>query len=314
MSAEPVALELRGLGKTYTVGFRRKRVEALAGLDLRVETGSIYGFVGPNGAGKSTTIKMLVGLSRPTRGEAFLFGQPIANPGSRTRIGYLPENPSFHDFLRPLEALGYFGRLSGMGGRELSRRAEELLELVGLTHARELTVRKFSKGMVQRLGLAQALIHDPPLLILDEPMSGLDPIGRKELRDLIVELRRRGKTIFFSTHILPDVETICDRVGMLFHGRLVAEGALSQLLDGTVRAVELRCEGLGPPAWEAVAALGTSSPGAAGVLVLPDMAAANRASALVLQGGGRLVSLQPVRESLEQTFVRLAAAEKARVD
>lgn len=310
MSATTPALEIRGLCKTYTVGFRRRRVRALDGLDLRVAPGSIYGFVGPNGAGKSTTIKMLVGLSRPTRGEAFLFGRSIAEPGSRGAIGYLPENPAFHDFLRPVEALRYFGRLSGMSGAGLSSRAEELLEMVGLGHARDLTVRKFSKGMVQRLGLAQALIHDPPLLILDEPMSGLDPLGRKDVRDLVVELRRRGKTVFFSTHILSDVESICDRVGMVLRGKLVAEGPLSSLLDGSVRAVEVRCSDLPDPAFERLRARareGTRGP-ADWTFSFADVEAANAAVEEILGLGGRVLAVQPVRESLEQTFVRFASA------
>jgi ABC-2 type transport system ATP-binding protein len=304
------ALRIAGLSKTYRVGFRRRLVAALDGLDLAVEEGAIYGFVGPNGAGKSTSIKMLVGLISPTRGSAEIFGRPIHDPGCRNAIGYLPENPSFHDFLRPLEALEYLGRLSGLGGPALTRRAEELLEIVGLAHSRDLTVRKFSKGMVQRLGLAQALVHDPPLLILDEPMSGLDPIGRKEVRDLILALRQRGKTIFFSTHILSDVESICDRVGMVLRGRLVAEGPLSSLLDGSIRAVELRCAGLADAAFERLRAQArdaTRGP-ADWTFSFPDLATANAAAREVLAHGGRLLAIQPVRENLEETFVRLATA------
>jgi ABC-2 type transport system ATP-binding protein len=231
-----LAISCRGLSKTYRLGFRARKVAALADLDLAVAPGSVYGFVGPNGAGKTTTIKVLVGLVRASAGQAALFGRDVADHRARLSVGYLPENPSFHDFMRPLDVLRYLGRLSGLGGADLERRAGALLERVGLAHARDLTVRKFSKGMVQRLGLAQALVHDPPLLVLDEPMSGLDPIGRKEVRDLILELGRAGKTIFFSTHILSDVETICDRVGMLLRGRLVREGPLGSLLDVTVPA------------------------------------------------------------------------------
>jgi ABC-2 type transport system ATP-binding protein len=304
------AVAAQGLSKTYHLGFRGRRLAALADLDLSVEAGAIYGFVGPNGAGKSTTIKILVGLVRPSAGTAALFGKPIADPRARLAVGYLPENPTFHDFMRPVEVLRYLGRLSGMSGKALERRAEELLERVGLAQARDLTVRKFSKGMVQRLGLAQALIHDPPLLVLDEPMSGLDPIGRKDVRDLILELRREGKTIFFSTHILSDVETICDRVGMLLGGKLVREGALATLLDGSVRSVELRCVGLDERAAAEVRA-GARDGGRAGdghVFVFPTVEAANAAVALVLARGGQLVSLQPDRETLEESFVRLAAA------
>ncbi len=305
-----LAITCSSLSKTYRLGFRARKVEALAALDLAVAPGSIYGFIGPNGAGKSTTIKILVGLVRPSAGRAALFGRDISDPRARLSVGYLPENPSFHDFMRPLEVLRYLGRLSGLSGADLDRRAEALIDRVGLGHARDLTVRKFSKGMVQRLGLAQALIHDPPLLILDEPMSGLDPIGRKEVRDLILELRQQGKTVFFSTHILPDVESICDRVGMVFKGRLMKEGALQGLLDGTVRAVELRCGPLTPTLLEALAPV--TGPATA----LPEghafsfasVEAANLAAARLLASGGQLLSLLPHRESLEETFVRLAGA------
>jgi ABC-2 type transport system ATP-binding protein len=304
------ALHIEGLGKTYRLGFRMRRVTALHDLSLRVEEGSIFGFVGPNGAGKSTTIKILLGLIAPTHGTARIFGQAIGDPASRRVVGYLPENPAFHDFLKPLEVLRFLGRLSGLSGRELEHRSEEVLELVGLSSARDLTVRKFSKGMVQRLGLAQAVLHDPPLLILDEPMSGLDPMGRKDVRDLIVALRRRGKTIFFSTHILNDVETICDRVGMVLKGGLVAEGSLGSLLDGTVRSVELRCTALGDEHFPALRA--GASDGARGpdgwTFSYPDVATANQAASRVLALGGRVLALQPQRENLEQTFVRLATS------
>jgi ABC-2 type transport system ATP-binding protein len=305
-----LAISAQGLSKTYRLGFRARKVRALADLDLAVTPGSIYGFVGPNGAGKSTTIKILVGLVRPSAGDATLFDRPIAEPKARNAVGYLPENPSFHDFMRPLEVLRYLGRLSGLGGADLDRRAEELLERVGLAGARDLTVRKFSKGMVQRLGLAQALIHDPPLLVLDEPMSGLDPLGRKEVRDLVLELAGRGKTIFFSTHILSDVETICDRVGMMLGGRLVREGTLHSLLDGSVRSVEVRCAGLTDPVVAEVRALasggGATPDGHA--FTFSSLETASAAAALALARGGRLLLFQPQRETLEETFVRLASA------
>jgi ABC-2 type transport system ATP-binding protein len=305
-----LAISAQGLSKTYRLGFRARQVKALDELDLAVTPGSVYGFVGPNGAGKSTTIKILVGLVRPSAGNATLLGHDIADPRARLAVGYLPENPSFHDFMRPLEVMRYLGRLSGLSGADLDRRAEALLERVGLRGARDLTVRKFSKGMVQRLGLAQALIHDPPLLVLDEPMSGLDPIGRKEVRDLVQELAGQGKTIFFSTHILSDVETICDRVGMLLHGRLVREGALASLLDGTIRSVEVRCAGLSERAAAEVGA-GATAGGATPeghAFTFASVQAASAAAALALGRGGLLLSVQPNRETLEETFVRLAKA------
>ena len=291
------ALVIEDLAKTFRLGLRMRQVVALDGLTLKIEEGSIFGFVGPNGAGKSTTIKALVGLIRPTRGSARIFGQPIGEAASRQALGYLPENPAFHDFLRPAEVLQLMGKLSGLAGDGLAHRIDEVLELVGLGQARDLTVRKFSKGMVQRLGLAQAVLHDPPLLVLDEPMSGLDPIGRKDVRDLIVGLRRRGKTIFFSTHILNDVETVCDRVGMLLRGRLVAEGALGALLDGSVKSVELRCAGLDEDAFAALrhlAAEGSRGPEGF-AFTFPDVEAANRAARQVLAAGGRILALQPQR-------------------
>jgi ABC-2 type transport system ATP-binding protein len=304
-----LAISCSRLGKTYRLGLRARKVEALADLDLAVEPGCLYGFVGPNGAGKSTTIKILVGLARASAGSATLLGLPVDDPRARRAVGYLPENPSFHDFMRPLEVLRYLGRLSGLSGADLDRRALARLEQVGLAHALDLTVRKFSKGMVQRLGLAQALLHDPPLLILDEPMSGLDPIGRKEVRDIVLGLRRQGKTVFFSTHILSDVESICDRVGMIFRGRLVREGALRSLLDGTVRAVEVRCAGL-PAGAEAELRQGALDGGPS-----PDghsftyggVDEASAAAARVVALGGKLLALLPHRETLEETFVRLAA-------
>ncbi|MFY3742893.1 ABC transporter ATP-binding protein [Anaeromyxobacter sp. Red801] len=309
------ALRIEGLGKTYRLGFRMRKVVALDALDLRVAEGSVFGFVGPNGAGKSTTIKILVGLVTPSRGRATIFGRPISHPSSRHVVGYLPENPSFHEFLRPLEVLTLMGRLSGMGGRELRARAQEVLELVGLDRAADLTVRKFSKGMVQRLGLAQAILHDPPLLILDEPMSGLDPIGRAEVRDLIVQLGRRGKTIFFSTHILGDVESICDHAGMLLHGELVRQGSLGELLDGSIQSVELRCVGLAEAEFDGLrrAALNAVRGPDCWVLSFRDVDAANAAAARVVSCGGRITALLPHRETLEQSFVRLARAQDSAV-
>jgi ABC-2 type transport system ATP-binding protein len=307
------AVQIEGLGKTYRLGLRMRRVVALENLDLRVAEGSVFGFVGPNGAGKSTTIKILVGLVSPTTGRASLFGRPVPTAASREAVGYLPENPSFYEFLRPLEVLSLMGHLSGMGGATLRRRCQEVLALVGLEQAADLTVRKFSKGMVQRLGLAQAILHDPPLLILDEPMSGLDPIGRSEVRDLIVSLGQRGKTIFFSTHILADVESICDRAGMLLHGRMVRHGTMGELLDGSIRSVELRATGLGEAAVAAVRPLARSASATPDgwVFSFADLEAANQAAARVAAAGGRISSLVPQRENLEQTFVRLARAEGA---
>src|SRR5512142_2265120 len=227
-------LRTEGLTKTFEVGVRRRRVRAVDDLTLSVDEGEIFGFIGPNGAGKTTTIKMLMGLIFPTRGKAFIFDAPIPSEASKARLGYLPENPSYHEFLTGMEALRFFATLAGVPRAEQARRCEELLGLVGLSDAAGRQIRKYSKGMQQRLGIAQALVSDPALVVLDEPMSGLDPIGRREMRDLILELKRRGKTVFFSTHILPDVETLCDRVGIILGGNLRAVGRIADLLSPAV--------------------------------------------------------------------------------
>src|SRR5512145_1520647 len=232
-------LRTEALTKTFEVGVRRRRVHAVDGLTLSVNEGEIFGFVGPNGAGKTTTIKMLMGLIFPTSGKAWIFDAPIPSAASKARIGYLPEHPAWYEFLTGMEALRFFARLSGVPRADETRRCEELLALVGLGGAADRQIRKYSKGMQQRLGIAQALVADPAFVVLDEPMSGLDPVGRKEVRDLILELKRRGKTVFFSTHILPDVESLCDRVGVIVGGRLRDVGRIGDLLSPEMKSVEL---------------------------------------------------------------------------
>ena len=212
---DDVVLRVEDLAKTFRIGFLRKRVEAVRGISFTVRRGEIFGFLGPNGAGKTTTLKMLMGLIFPTRGQAHVLGLPVPNRGAKRRLGYLPETPYFYEYLTPEEFLDFAGALSDVPGAERRRRANGLIARVGLEHARGRPLRKFSKGMLQRIGIAQALMGDPELVILDEPMTGLDPIGRKEMRDLILELRSEGKTVFFSTHILPDVEMTCDRVAIV---------------------------------------------------------------------------------------------------
>jgi ABC-2 type transport system ATP-binding protein len=297
-------LRTESLSKTFEVGVRRRRVEAVRDLSLAVEEGEIFGFVGPNGAGKTTTIKMLMGLIFPTSGSAAIFEAPIPSLAAKARIGYLPENPSYYEFLTGREALRFFGELSGVRGAALEARAADLLELVGLPDAGDRQIRKYSKGMQQRLGIAQALIGDPAFVVLDEPMSGLDPIGRKEVRDLILELKRRGKTVFFSTHILPDVGSLCDRVGVILGGRLRDVGRISDLLSARVHSVEVvvdvperagdRVPG-GRLLFREGARLGLS---------FPDLPSANAAAQAVLAAGGSLVSLVPHRETLEDFFLR----------
>jgi ABC-2 type transport system ATP-binding protein len=297
-------LRTDGLTKTFEVGVRRRRVHAVEDLTLSVQEGEIFGFVGPNGAGKTTTIKMLMGLIFPTRGKAWIFDAPIPSSASKKRIGYLPENPSYHEFLTGIEAMRFFATLAEVPGADQKRRCEELLGLVGLADAADRQIRKYSKGMQQRLGIAQALLADPAFVVLDEPMSGLDPIGRKEVRDLVLELKRRGKTVFFSTHILPDVESLCDRVGLIQRGRLSDVGRLGDLLSARVRSVELTA--VVPAA--ARAALGggrvIAEEGERLTVVFGDEPAADAAVRAVLAEGGRIASLTPHQETLEDFFLR----------
>jgi ABC-2 type transport system ATP-binding protein len=234
-----LAIDVHDLKKTYRTPFTRKKVEALRGVSFGVERGHIFGFVGPNGAGKTTTIRTLMGLIRPSSGRAELLGQPLSSRAARSRIGFLPESPYFYDYLTVGELCDLAGRLFGMAPAARRKRADELIERVGLAGARGQSLKKFSKGMLQRAGLAQALMNDPELIVLDEPMSGLDPIGRKEVRDLILELRDQGKTVFFSTHILSDVEAITDRVAIIARGQLQAHGTPAELVSRSLRGFDI---------------------------------------------------------------------------
>jgi ABC-2 type transport system ATP-binding protein len=234
-----LAIDVHDLKKTYRTPFTRKKVEALRGVTFSVERGHIFGFVGPNGAGKTTTIRTLMGLIRPTAGTATLLGHGLPSRAARRKIGFLPESPYFYDYLTVGELCDLAGRLFGMAPAARRKRADELIERVGLAGARGQNLKKFSKGMLQRAGLAQALMNDPELVVLDEPMSGLDPIGRKEVRDLILELRDRGKTVFFSTHILSDVEAITDRVAIIARGQLQAHGTPAELVSRSLQGFEI---------------------------------------------------------------------------
>jgi ABC-2 type transport system ATP-binding protein len=233
-------VEIENLTKDFSVGFWKKRpVRALDNLSLQVHQGEIFGFLGPNGAGKSTTLKILMHLLYPTSGKARILGRPVADVATHQAIGYLPENPYFYDYLTPAELLTYMGRLFGLRQPALARKVDTLLEIVGLNNARTLQLRKFSKGMVQRIGIAQAIINDPEIVFLDEPMSGLDPLGRMEVRQIITSLKSRGVTVFFSSHILPDVEAICDRVAILNRGKLQEVGALADILKVRIEGHEV---------------------------------------------------------------------------
>ncbi len=297
------------LSKIFKVGFWGRRVTAVDELSLDVQRGEIYGFLGPNGAGKTTTIKMLMGLIYPSSGTACLFGRSVGDQTAKAKVGFLPESPYFYDYLTSREFLRFYGHLFGLLGATLEKRIDELLELVSMTHARDLQLRKFSKGMLQRVGIAQALINDPELVILDEPMSGLDPIGRKEVRDLIVRLKESGKTVMFSSHILHDAELLCDRVAMIMKGKLVACGLVSELIDhGTTQEVEMVVDRLSPEGIEELRplAIKTVLHGERVMAILASQRQVDEAIEVLRAHKAKLVSLIPHKASLEDLFIRKA--------
>ncbi|MBA2663815.1 MAG: ABC transporter ATP-binding protein [Bradymonadaceae bacterium] len=301
-----MVLQLENVSKTFRIGFFRKKVEAVRQVSFEIQRGEIFGLVGPNGAGKSTSIKMITGLLQPDSGEVRVFGESVANVALRKRIGYLPENPVLYEHLKAPELLDFYGGLVGLSKKVRRKRAQELLELVGLGDALDRPIGKFSKGMKQRAGIAQALINDPELVILDEPQSGLDPIGRREIRDLVVELRRQGKTILFCSHILPDVEDICDRVALIHQGTVVEVGFLHELIGTDVLRYEIFARGWSD---ELSTALGDAieeivAVGEVRRLTLRGDVDLDDALATITRLGARVESLQPHRENLEDIFVR----------
>ncbi len=301
-------VEIKNLTKDYEVGFwRKKRVRALDDLSLTVTGGQIFGFLGGNGAGKTTTIKILMGLLFPTSGSARILGSDISDVSMHRRIGYCPENPYFYDYLTAAELMNYFGELLGLDGAKRKQRTSHLLKSVGLEEKDwNKQLRKFSKGMLQRVGLAQALINEPEIVFFDEPMSGLDPMGRREVRELIDGLRRSGATVFMSTHILSDVEALCDEVAILRRGKLAATGNLEELLSthsGTT-LYEISIKGVSAEILSKKFPSAHISSKANGVTVeveseseIENILSESRAA------GGRLISVQPVRQSLEELFV-----------
>jgi ABC-2 type transport system ATP-binding protein len=297
------AIEISGLEKTYSVGFWRKRPKlALKPLQLSVEDGEIFGFLGPNGAGKTTTLKMLVGLSFPTGGTARILGMELDDPKMKAQIGFLPEQPYFYDYLTARELLNYYGHLSGVDAKQLSSKVGAALARVGLQDSANVQLRKFSKGMLQRAGIAQAILHDPKVVFLDEPMSGLDPMGRREVRGLIEELKAEGKTVFFSTHILSDAEALCNRVAIIHLGELRGVGAVADLTSGVRGKVEIVWQSATVPA--AIQAMGAECH-VAGDTIRVVIAEENQDAALdaLRQQRARLVSVTPVRTSLEEYFI-----------
>ena len=307
----PSAIRIDELTKDYAIGFwRRRPYRALDRLTLDIERGEIFGFLGPNGAGKTTTLKLLMQLIFPTSGRAEILGRPVGDLEVRRRIGYLPENPSFYDYLTAEELLAYFGDLFGYSGADRRRRVSTLLDRVGIGAERRLQLRKFSKGMIQRVGIAQALLNDPEVVFLDEPMSGLDPLGRRDVRSLILELRDQGRTVFFSSHILADAEALCRRVAVVAGGRLAASGTLSDILAFQVHGWELVIAGVSPEV------LGRVTPQVRGVteisagrysLELSLDQSPDRMLAELTATGATLVSLNPIRDTLEDFFMKRVA-------
>ncbi len=323
------ALRIDHLTKTFDVGFLgglpgigrlvsrmqvkgiARRVEAVKGLSFEVQDGEIFGFLGPNGAGKTTTIKMLMGLIRPTSGTGTLLGAPLGHRDARAKLGFLPEHPYFYEYLNPREFLDFYGRLFGLPADVRRKRSDELIERVGLSHAANRPLRKFSKGMTQRMGIAQALINDPDLVVLDEPMSGLDPMGRKDVRDIILELKAAGKTVFFSSHILQDVEMICDRVAIVIGGKLRSIGPLTTLLESPEDRIEVVVLDLSEDAVSKLSERAVSTQVLSRGISF-SLALANEVDAFLdaaHQLGGRIQSVVPQHRSLEDLFVAEARRE-----
>ena len=305
------AIEIENLTKDYPFGFLHlKKKRSLDGVTMRVESGEIFGFLGPNGAGKSTTIKLLIGLIFPTAGTARILGKPISDIGMHQHIGYLPEQPYFYDYLTAAELLDYFARFHDLSESDRRERVDLMLKKVGLETARKIQLRKYSKGMQQRVGLAQAILHDPEVVILDEPMSGLDPVGRREVRDIILELKREGKTVLFSTHILPDAEMLCDRVGVIVGGKLRGVGAPDEIV------------GMKPVGMEILFELTSAAPTISGFLSKATQTG-NRYRLQAAEGellatleqvrgaGGRILSVTQVKATLEDYFMHLVEADRA---
>ena len=316
MAKAPPIIRIEGLRKTYRLGFAWTKIaQALHGLDLTVHAGEVLGFLGPNGAGKTTTLKILMGLMRPSAGKVEVFGHPAGEPAANRQIGFLPENPYFYGYLTGPEFMDLCGRLHGLDRSTRRARTESLLARVGLEGQEGKALRKYSKGMLQRVGLAQALIGEPKLVVLDEPQTGLDPLGRKEVRDIIRELGQEGRTVVFSSHILGDVEMVCDRVALLIGGRLQALGPLSELLQAKAVSTTIILEGGTPPFTvpdelePEVESIATESQ-TARVRIRGEGGVDGVIQAAVA-GGWRVVRVTPHRETLEDLFVREAAAAGA---
>ncbi len=305
MSGPEEVVRVEGLVKEFRSNWRFRRIRVLDGISFGVRRGEIFGFVGPNGAGKTTTLKVLLGLIRPTVGRATILGHDVRTSEFHRHVGFLPENPWFHDFLTGAEILRFYARLGGVPRAELGGRIRTLLEQVGLAHAADTRLRAYSKGMLQRIGIAQALVHDPEVVFLDEPMSGLDPIGRKEIRDLILRLRNEGRTVFMNTHILTDVEALCDRVAIIAQGRIRYAGRIEDFLDGRERRADLVVSGVAPDLIERFEEGFETEVRGSGDRIEFQLHEKDVAEALrmVLDSGGKVLALAAHRASLESVFL-----------
>ena len=295
-------LRIEGLHKSFKTGFIPKRKKILNGISLEVKGGEIFGYLGPNGAGKTTTLKCVLGLIFPDKGKIEIFGQSNLSMKAKEKIGFLPENPYFYDYLSANEFLSFYSDLTLAKKEEKKTQIETLLKLVGLEHAASLQLRKFSRGMLQRIGLAQALINDPSLIFLDEPLGGLDPLGRKEIRDVIVRLKGEGKTVFLSSHILQDIEMICDRVAILVEGQIINQGPLQDLISEKVKVTEITISGIGP---EDLRDLGEyySAQGGRILLKVFEEEKITEVLHMIQTKNGKVHSLTPRTETLEDLFV-----------
>lgn len=302
------AIRIENLKKAFRLGFIPKTREILKGITFTVQEGEIFGYLGPNGAGKTTTIKCLLDLIRPDEGTISILGRPHASPHAREKLGFLPENPYFYDYLTGAEFLAFYADLFGLAGAERRERIAGLLKLVGMERAASLQLRKYSRGMLQRIGLAQALINDPEVVILDEPLGGMDPIGRKEIRDIIVRFKSEGKTVLFTSHILQDIEMICDRVAIIVGGRVVKQGALEDLVSEKVLFIELTVAGLPPETFRGLGE-NLSVRGDTVFLKVLEEGRIDEILALVHEKRGRVVSLSPRTETLEDIFVETVASQ-----
>lgn len=301
----PPVIETKHLTKVFRSGFLMKERKALLDLNLTVERGTAFGFLGPNGAGKTTTLKLLMGLIHPTSGEGFIFGKSIRDNTVKKKIGFLPESPYFYDYLTGREFLHFCGELFGMTQKALDHKIESLIELVQLQGAKKIQLRHYSKGMLQRIGLAQSLINDPDLVILDEPMSGLDPLGRKEVRDIILRLKEEGKTVFFSTHVLSDAEMICDQAGIIVNGQLRNVGALETLLNPKVKSIEVTLKGISEEKIQALKPIADSirTGDDAYLITLTDEESLPKLINWTQKEKGEIVSIVPRKETLEDIFL-----------